>query len=77
MRATEFPQDVIDGYKNLVVQAGKLFGARHYKSYHFLLTLSDHVQSFGLEHHESSDDRLGERDIIDAAPKKNLFLLTA
>ncbi len=28
------------------------------------------MQSFGLEHHESSDDRLGERDIIDAAPKK-------
>ena len=69
-RANEVGQDLIDGYKKLVVQAGKLFGSRHYKSYHFLLTLSDHVASFGLEHHESSDDRLGERSFIDAAPKK-------
>jgi predicted metalloprotease with PDZ domain len=29
-------------------------------------TLSDHVASFGLEHHESSDDRTGERTLIDA-----------
>ena len=40
-------------------------GAHHYRSYHFLLTLSDHVASFGLEHHESSDDRLDERTLID------------
>src|SRR6185369_15520872 len=44
-----------------------LFGPRHYRSYHFLLTLSDHVASFGLEHHESSDDRLDERTLIDGA----------
>ena len=31
-------------------------------SYHFLLTLSDHVAHFGLEHHESSDDRKGDVD---------------
>jgi len=30
----------------------------HYRDYHFLLTLSDHVAHFGLEHHESSDDRV-------------------
>ena len=29
----------------------------HYRDYHFLLTLSDDVAHFGLEHHESSDDR--------------------
>ena len=34
-------------------------------SYHFLLTLSDHVAHFGLEHHESSDDRTEERVLID------------
>lgn len=66
--ATEISQELIDGYKNLVVQTGKLFGARHYGSYHFLVTLSDHVQSFGLEHHESSDDRLPERSLIEAEP---------
>jgi len=46
---------------NLVAESGKLFGARHYRDYHFLLTLSDHVAHFGLEHHESNDSRLPER----------------
>ena len=34
-------------------EAGALFGSRHYRDYHFLLTLSDDVAHFGLEHHES------------------------
>ena len=45
---------------NLVAESGKLFGTRHYRDYHFLLTLSDHVAHFGLEHHESNDSRLPE-----------------
>jgi predicted metalloprotease with PDZ domain len=49
---------------NLVAEAGKLFGARHYRDYHFLLTLSDHVAHFGLEHHESNDSRLPERALL-------------
>lgn len=49
---------------NLVAESGKLFGARHYRDYHFLLTLSDHVMHFGLEHHESNDSRLPERALI-------------
>ena len=52
------PQEVWDHYKNLVDQANKLFGAHHYRDYHFLLTLSDHVAHFGLEHHESDDSRV-------------------
>jgi predicted metalloprotease with PDZ domain len=52
-------------YKNLVTQAGILFGAHHYTNYHFLLTLSDHVAHFGLEHHESNDSRLPERVLIE------------
>jgi predicted metalloprotease with PDZ domain len=51
------PQEVWDHYKNLVEQANKLFGAHHYRDYHFLLSLSDHVAHFGLEHHESDDSR--------------------
>jgi len=35
---------------NLVAESGKLSGARHYRDYHFLLALSDHVAHFGLEH---------------------------
>jgi len=49
----------------LVAQAQLLFGAHHYRSYRFLLTLSDDVAHFGLEHHESSDDRVPERALLD------------
>ncbi len=52
------------GLTNLVAESGVLFGARHYRDYHFLLTLSDHVAHFGLEHHESNDSRLPERVLI-------------
>ncbi len=50
---------------NLVKQAGLLFGTRHYRDYHFLLALSDHVAHFGLEHHESNDSRLPERTLLE------------
>ena len=52
-------------FRQLVAEAGVLFGSRHYRDYHFLLTLSDDVAHFGLEHHESSDDRTRERSLID------------
>src|SRR5215469_6730965 len=52
-------------FTQLVAETGALFGARHYRSYHFLLTLRDYVAHFGLEHHESSDNREGERYLID------------
>ncbi len=45
-------------HRNLVVQAEKLFGGHHYDHYNFLFTLSDNTGHFGLEHHQSSDDRL-------------------
>jgi predicted metalloprotease with PDZ domain len=69
-RALEVPQEQIERYKNLVAETGALFGSRHYRDYHFLFTLSDHVAHFGLEHHESSDDRLAERTLIDDGPRK-------
>ena len=56
--------EVQKGLTNVVAESGKLFGARHYRDYHFLLTLSDHVAHFGLEHHESNDSRLPERVLI-------------
>ena len=75
-RALEAPAELIEHYKQLVKETGTLFGARHYRSYHFLFTLSDHVAHFGLEHHESSDDRLGERTVIDEdARKTSAYLL--
>ncbi|HEX3745444.1 MAG TPA: hypothetical protein VHW09_15985 [Bryobacteraceae bacterium] len=64
-RALEVSPETIAEYKNLVKEADAVFGAQHYRSYHFLYTLSDHVAHFGLEHHESSDDRDDERTLID------------
>ncbi|MGA7928151.1 MAG: M61 family peptidase [Candidatus Sulfotelmatobacter sp.] len=64
------PQEVWDHYKNLVEQTNKLFGAHHYRDYHFLLSLSDHVAHFGLEHHESDDSRTGERGLVDDGERK-------
>jgi len=49
---------------NLVGESGKLFGTRHYRDYHFLLALSDHIAHFGLEHHESNNSRLPERTLL-------------
>jgi predicted metalloprotease with PDZ domain len=63
--ALQMPQATIDAYKRLVAETGALFQARHYREYHFLLTLSDHTAHFGLEHHESSDDRIAERAMVD------------
>ena len=68
--ALEAPQDVWDRYKSLVDQAQKLFGAHHYRDYHFLYTLSDHVAHFGLEHHESDDSRVDERALVDETSRK-------
>src|SRR5664279_2575326 len=64
-RALEVSPEVVGHYRDLVKEAGALFGSRHYRGYHFLYTLSDHVAHFGLEHHESSDDRFDERTLID------------
>ena len=55
----------IGAYKKLVAETGALFGARHYRQYHILLTLSDDVGGRGLEHHESSDNGPGEKALTD------------
>lgn len=56
--------EVQRGLTNLVAESGKIFGARHYREYRFLLTLSGHTAHFGVEHHESSDNRLPERQLL-------------
>ncbi len=63
-------------YEKLVAEAGALFGSRHYRSYHFLVTLSDKMPFHGLEHHESSDNGMPERAMSDEeAGKAIAFLL--
>ena len=53
-------------FESLVAESGALFGSRHYRDYHFLLSLSDNVAHFGLEHHESNDSRTSENYLTDS-----------
>jgi predicted metalloprotease with PDZ domain len=68
--ALAIPPDMEAHFHQLVDETGVLFGTRHYRDYHFLLTLSDDVAHFGLEHHESSDDRTWERSLIDNSAQR-------
>ncbi len=63
--ALDIPADVVGEYSQLVRETGALYGARHYWHYDFLISLSDHVAHFGLEHHQASDDRMRERAFMD------------
>ncbi len=69
--AADGPEDLnigaaeLAGFNNLVRETGVLYASRHYDSYHFLVTLSDQVAHFGLEHHQSSDDRVEARTFLD------------
>jgi len=68
--ALQMTPEQIANYTQLVVEANQLFGGHHYEHYHFLYTLSDNVAHFGLEHHESSDDRVAERTLLDEQLRK-------
>jgi predicted metalloprotease with PDZ domain len=61
----ELSQEHIDNFSKLVHETGALYKSRHYASYHFLVSLSDQVAHFGLEHHQSSDDRVPEKTFVD------------
>jgi predicted metalloprotease with PDZ domain len=63
--ALDIPPHLIAAYERLVGEAAALYQSHHYRDYHFLLTLSDHVLPLGQEHHESSDDRIAERTLAD------------
>ncbi len=69
--AADGPEDLelkpqsLAAFGNLVRETGALYKSRHYGSYHFLVTLSDQVAHFGLEHHQSSDDRVPEKTFLD------------
>jgi predicted metalloprotease with PDZ domain len=62
--ASDGPEEIdlskehIADFDRLVRETGALYKSRHYGSYHFLVTLSNEVAHFGLEHHQSSDDRV-------------------
>jgi predicted metalloprotease with PDZ domain len=48
----------LEKHKNLVRQADKLFGARHFDRYEFLLAISSRLGGIGLEHHRSSENQV-------------------
>ena len=75
--AMAVPDDFAAGYGRLVAQAGMLFGTRMYRHYTWILTLSDHVAHFGLEHHESSDDRVDENSLSDVPLREGVAELLA
>jgi predicted metalloprotease with PDZ domain len=56
---------VVAMYSRVVREAGALFGAAHYPEYHFLVTCSDELGYFGLEHHACSINGVRERDLVD------------
>jgi predicted metalloprotease with PDZ domain len=62
--------ELTNHYSRLVAEAGALFGARHYRSYRFLVALTDSFGHNAIEHHESSDNRMPERMMIDEQYRK-------
>ena len=67
--------ETVAQYSSLVNECTALFGARHYNTYHWLLTVN--VPGGGLEHHESSDDRVEESALSSDAGKRRLGSLLA
>lgn len=49
----------VEMHRKLVTQADRLFGARHFDRYDFLLAVSDELSGIGLEHHRSSENAVG------------------
>ncbi len=62
--ARDIPPSVITSYRRLVAETGALFQARHYDHYNFLVWLHGTYED-GLEHHQSSDNRLPEMGLAD------------
>lgn len=51
--------EIVQVHRNLVAQADKLYGARHFDHYDFLLSVSDRLATSGIEHQRSSDNGVG------------------
>jgi predicted metalloprotease with PDZ domain len=60
----EIRPSVLEHWNRLIPEALTMYGAPHYRSYHFLLALRGAQGGGGLEHHESSDNSLPERSLM-------------
>jgi predicted metalloprotease with PDZ domain len=66
----------IAAHRALVVQSDKLFGARQFDRYDFLLALTDRLGGIGLEHHRSSENSVDPRYFTNwdsLAPERDLL----
>lgn len=63
--ALQVSPEEVQHLRQLVAETGALFGARHYRRYDFLLTLSEHLPVDGVEHNESSANRTPEMLFLD------------
>jgi predicted metalloprotease with PDZ domain len=68
--ALQLEQRVIDAYAKVVTEACTLFGSAPYPEYHFLVTCSNELSYYGLEHRKCSVNGVAERDLIDDARRK-------
>lgn len=68
--AIALDQRVIDLYSNVVKEACLLFGEAQYPEYHFLVTCSDDLGYYGLEHHACSINGIRERDLVEDKNRK-------
>lgn len=72
----EVPEATLKAWNKLPAEAAALFGkAKPYSEYTFLLGLSNHIPSAGIEHHQSSDNRLPELALVKAAERKSAATL--
>lgn len=58
-KALEMDDAMLAAHKKLPQEAFALFGAQHYSRYQWLVALAGDMDD-GIEHHESSDNRIGE-----------------
>jgi predicted metalloprotease with PDZ domain len=66
----------IEAHRELVRQADRLYGARHYYHYDFLLALTERMGGIGLEHHRSSENGTDPEYFTEwskNAPSRNLL----
>ncbi len=67
--------EILAAHRALVKQADRVFGARPFAHYDFLLALSDQFSGIGLEHHQSSENGTFPDYLTGDAPFTDNYLL--
>ena len=55
-KSLEIKPEQLEIHRNIVKQMDRLYGARHFDHYDYLLALTDKLGGIGLEHHRSSEN---------------------